>query len=174
MGTLHEPHALLTRAVHISPESGNRRSVLYRDPLEWQRQTLISGVPKQVAEDVGCSLPWIWRLSRGQFPPNVYLAFDLARVQQDWTFLCGLAERAGALLHIPAPRLDKRPVILLLADLALSFGRFFELTEKLQRGEQLSDEEQQDLEREGEAAKERIDAIIARSRKKRQEQEGEQ
>src|SRR5262249_58903973 len=103
-------------------------------------------------------------------PVSAVTAFYLCGVQREFRFLQDLAEGAGALLHIPPAKRLHTPTIKLLAELTLSFGRFFELSEKVQDGQVLNDEEMREYEQAGEQATTRIWDLVQRARERRKEQ----
>jgi hypothetical protein len=140
------------------------------DVLLWrveQSRMLVQGCPKQLAADLGVTVDTLYRWGQGAWPIPAYQAFRLSAAQQDFRYLQLLAERAGTILLPRRPVPLTRPIILLLADLTLSFGGFYQLTEKLNREEPLSDDEMRRLEELGEAIKRRVDTLIERARQRR-------
>lgn len=61
---------------------------------------------------------------------------------------------------------SQRPIILILADLTVSFGRLYEIAEKLNRGERLTEEEQRLLQENAENAHRAIDELLDRARRR--------
>lgn len=57
-----------------------------------------------------------------------------------------------------------RPTILILADLSISFGHLYEIAEKLNRGETLTEEEKRTLEDNAEVAHRAIDELVDRGK----------
>ncbi len=145
---------------------------------EWwrsaQSRLFIRGCPKRIAADARLALDSIYRYGRADYAVPAHQLFLISAVQADFSYAQFLAEKVGTLLSLPPPLFIHRPTILLLADLALSFGEFFQLAEKIQKEEPLSHDEMRRLEKGGEKVKASVDALIQRARKQRKEQEAKQ
>jgi len=135
-----------------------------------QSRLFIKGVPKQVAHDSHNSLKTIYRYKEAEYPVPAHQLFIISAVQADFAYAMWLAERAGAVLQLPPVNTLRWPTIRMLADLTLNFGRFFEISEKVQSGETLDDEEMREYQKSGEQVTARVWDLVQRAREQRREE----
>src|SRR5262245_27881063 len=112
---------------------------------EAQQRLLVVREPKELAYLTGMNVETIYRLKRAEYQVSARTSVLFANIQASWDYLRWVAEQACAKLLLPMPLLDDRPSMLLMADLAMAFGHFFELAGRVQEEEALNDEQEKDL-----------------------------
>lgn len=136
-----------------------------------QQRLLISVPHSALVARSGLTRQAVNALAVAQWPISLFRAVQFAEIQQDFRLLSFVVEQAGAILLSNKPKILSWGTLQLLSSLAMSFGRFFEIAQKIHNEEPLTDKEMRDMEADGEQMKIMIDSLREKSRQQRRKQQ---
>lgn len=137
-----------------------------------QKDLLVVGPQKPLIFEGGYTQQMVSMLANGHCPVTLYTAFDWARIQNDYRLVSAVAEETRALVLPPRPKL-KRWRMAEFALVVTAFGQFLIISEKVARGERLSDAEMRLLEQASSDIKNIAEAVQDQARQDRQEENKE-